>query len=64
MLSPITRLNDVQGDPRQGEDEHQQADHGRLCRQHIHRHSSHIQPDTADQTQVILSRASLTVRIS
>ena len=41
------------GDTRQGEDEHQQADHDRLCGQHIHRHDSHVQPNLTVQTQAI-----------
>ena len=46
--------SDIKGDPGQGEDEHQQADHDRLCGEHINCHGSHIQPVALDQTQVIL----------
>ena len=42
------------GDSWEGQDEHQQADHDRLCGEHINCHGSHIQPVALDQTQVIL----------
>ena len=42
------------GDSWEGQDEHQQADHDRLCSEHIHRHDSHVQPDAPDQTEVDL----------
>ena len=42
------------GDSWEGQDEHQQADHDRLCSEHIHRHDPHFQPDAPHQTQVDL----------
>ena len=45
-------ISAVKGDPRQGEDEHQQSDRDRLHSKHIDCHRSHIQSDSVDQTQV------------